>query len=383
MLNSDANITQLEELIAELRLQKAPSTQLIDALNELAQALSAVDIQRALEASKEAHALAYLLRHHMGLAASLARLSWLHLEAGAFDKAVIEAHQAQFMAEQLHDYVLTTRAIYVLAVAQRIAGNYAKAETHWRHLLSLAQSNNDAARQANFLNSLGCLFEDQRDFARALDHYRQAHGIFVQLNDTWHILAKNNMAYVMTRRGQHDEAQELAQQALHLCDPGWQVWRALFLHTLGVVHMHMEEYDSARSELGESLSLSLSPAGRKTTAVEALIDIARLELSNKRVPAAYDALEQAVNLAAEIKALPLEAQAHKMLVRLHANARDQDGADRHHDAYLTIQNKIELKRIERHVGLMRAEAKVAQLRPVWLQESRQLAHVPLDPYPTF
>ena len=133
MTNTD--IYQLEQRVAELRSLDAPSMQLIDALNAWAQALSRIDVERALEITKEAHTLAYLLRHHTGVTASLARLSWLHLQDGAFDVAVLEAHQAQFMAEQLGDYVLTTRAIFVLATAQRMAGNYVKAETLWRSLL--------------------------------------------------------------------------------------------------------------------------------------------------------------------------------------------------------------------------------------------------------
>ena len=75
-----SELERLERHISDLRVQPAPSTQLIDALNALAKLLSSVDIERALTASKEAHTLSYLLRHHAGVAVSLARLSWLHLE---------------------------------------------------------------------------------------------------------------------------------------------------------------------------------------------------------------------------------------------------------------------------------------------------------------
>ncbi len=66
MTNTD--LDELEQRVAELRAQAAPSTQLIDALNALAHLLSSIDIERALVASKEAHTLSYLLRHHAGVA---------------------------------------------------------------------------------------------------------------------------------------------------------------------------------------------------------------------------------------------------------------------------------------------------------------------------
>jgi len=368
---SITHLSQLEQQVAALRMHDVPSIQLIDALNDLAQALSRIDVERAIKVTNEAHTAAYLLRHHTGVVTSLVRLSWLHLEEGTFDTAVIEAHQALFMAEQLGDYVLTTRAIFVLATAQHMAGHYAKAEAHWQHLLGLARATGDLGRQASFLNSLGMLFEDQRMFDRALRHYKQAHDLFVKLGDDDYILTKNNMAVILTARGDYANALALVEQALQMCEPEWHLWRALFLHTLGVVHMHLERYDLARREFDKSLAISLSPTGRKETAVDVLLDRARLELVQNRKAAAYDALEQVIELAAEIKSVPQQIEAHKILCRLYAAARDQTTADHHHDVYLALKNQIALQRIERHVGLMRAEAAAAKQQPEWQQESQR------------
>ena len=366
------DIKQHELRVAELRKQLVPSTQLVDVLNELAQALSQSDIQRALEVSKEAHKLAYLLHHHLGMAISLARLGWLNLEIGAFETALLQAHEAQFLAEHMHDYVLITRSVHVIAAAQLMAGNFAKAEKLWLRLAQLAQSNNDLPRQADALSSLGRMFEVQRDFDRSLEYYRQGHDIYFELADINHILAKNNMAYALTMRSRHLDALELAEQALRLCDPEWQVWRALFLNTLGATHAHLQRYDLARSEFGESLTLSLSPAGRKTSAVEALLGIARVEVVQNRMPAAYDKLERAIALAAEIKSVPQQIEAHKILFRLYQLAHNQEHADQHHEAYLALQNQIALERIERHASVMRIEVEAEKRRSVWLHDSQEI-----------
>lgn len=150
-------LTELDHLqaqIIKLRAQPAPSTELIDALNAQAQILSRSDVGQALSISKEAYTLARLLRHHHGVAISLARLSWLHLSDGLFDAAVMEAHEARYLAERMGDYVLVTRAIYVLAVSERMAGNFSRSETLWRELLAIARKHEDQMREAEYLNEL-------------------------------------------------------------------------------------------------------------------------------------------------------------------------------------------------------------------------------------
>ncbi len=172
----------------------------------------------------------------------MARLSWLHLEVGTFDSAIIEAHQAQLLAEQIGDYVLVTRSIYVLATAQRMAGNYPKARLLWNELLRLTRAHADLAREADFLNALGDVFEDERDYSHALDHYRQAHDIYVSIDDAAHVTAKNNMADMLAKLGRNEEALAWANSAMQDCDLERHVWRAFILHTLGTVHLNLRQY---------------------------------------------------------------------------------------------------------------------------------------------
>ena len=292
---------------------------------------------------------------------------------------MLEAHEAQFLAEQIGDYVLITRAVYVLATAQRMAGNYSKAKAHWQHLLNLAREQADLAREADFYNALGDVFEDERDYLPALDHYQRAHEIYVKIGDDAHVTAKNNVADMMSKLGRHEEALAWAESALQSCDPARQVWRAFILHTLGVAHMYQRQYDLARREFNESRAMSLQPSGRKITGVKALIDIARLELLHNRIATAFDALDQAIALARDIKAVPQQIEAHQTLFRLYLTAHDTANADAHHEAYLALQSQIEMERMDRRMGLIRAEAAVERQRPVWMRESQQLTRGPFSP----
>jgi tetratricopeptide (TPR) repeat protein len=362
----------LRARVDKLRAQPAPSIELIDALNAHAQALSRSDVGKALSISKEAYTLARLLHHHNGVAVSLARLSWLHLSDGLFDAAVIEAHEARFLAEQLNDYVLTTRAIYVLAIAERMAGNLSRSEALWRELLSSAKAQNDHAREADYLNELGVLFEHSSNFPKALAHYQQAHDVHVAMNDSHHVADKNNIAGALSRLGRPDEALAWAERALAICDDDWQVWRATILHTTGVIHMRLNHLAQARKCFEESQSISLSSAGNKETGVDVLLDLGRLALIHNQLHEAISKFEDTVKLATEIKSLLQLREAHKMLNRLYISVHSNAMANAHHEAMLQLDNQLNTMRISRQVSMIRVQAELDLRRPLWLQELQQL-----------
>ena len=60
-------------------------------------------------------------------------------------------------------------------------------------------------------------------------------------------------------------------------------------------------------------------------------------------------------------------------------AHDTANADTHHEAYLALQSQIEMERMDRRMGLIRAEAAVERQRPVWMRESQQLTRGPFSP----
>lgn len=365
-------IDQLQAQIDRLRVQPAPSIELIDALNAQAHIVTRSDVGRALEISKEAYTLARLLRHHNGVAIALARLSWLHLSDGMFDAAVMEAHEARFLAERLGDYVLITRSTYVLAIAERMAGNVSRSEGLWRELLALARQHEDRGREADYLNELGVLFVNAGQYGKALEHYELAHQAHVELGDINHIHDKNNIADVLVRLGRAQEAVPWITQALLACDNDWQVWRAQFLHTAGVIHMHTKNLLLAKSCFDESLMISQSSAGSRETAVFVLLDMGRLSLFNSRLHDAICRFEDAVKLAGEIHSLVYKREAHKMLARLYRSLHSDILADEHHEAGLQLDNQMNILRMTRQMGLMRVEAELEMHRRDWSRELLEL-----------
>lgn len=367
-----SDFSQLQAQIVHLRAQPAPSNELIDALNAQAQLLSRSDVGQAMALSKEAYTLARLLQHHHGVAISLARLSWLHLSDGIFDAAMMEAHEARYLAERLGDRVLVMRAVYVLAVAERMAGNFSRAESLWRELLALARSHDDRLREADYLNELGVLFVHMGNYAEALEYYEQAHHAHVALGHVNHINDKNNIADVLVKLGRAEQAMTWATAALAACEPGWQVWRAQFLHTAGVIHMQTNRLALAKSCFDESLAISLSSAGSKETGVFALLDLGRLALLNNQLHEAILKFEDAVRLADEIQSVTQLREAHKMLNRLYRSTRSDALADVHHEAVVKLDYQLNTTRMSRQMSIIRVDAELRDRRLQWSQELLEL-----------
>lgn len=370
--NLQSESDQLQAQIMQLRARPAPSTELIDALNAQAQLLSRSDVGQAMALSKEAYTLARLLRHHHGVAISLARLSWLHLSDGMFDAAVMEAHEARYLAERLGDPVLVMRAIYVLAIAERMAGNFSRAESLWRESLALARARGDKLREADYLNEMGVLSVHMGNYVEAYEYYEQAHQAHALLGHVNHINDKNNIADVLVRLGRTEEAMTWVAAALAACDPGWQVWRAQFLHTAGVVHMQTNRLSLAKSCFDESLSISLSKAGSKEVGVFALLDLGRLALLSNQLHEAICKFEDAVRLAGEIQSVTQLREAHKMLNRLYRSTRSDALADVHHEAVVQLDNQLNTTRMSRQMSMMRVDIELRDRRLQWSQELLEL-----------
>ena len=365
---ANESIPQLEQTISELRSQQVPSTQLIDALNALTQGLLNVDVQQALVLAKEARVLSGLLQYHIGTATSLAQLSWLHLQDGTFDAAVIEAHEALFYAEKQNDYALTANATLTIASAYQMANDFAKAEKHWHKALGLARANSYHEREADYLSELGVLYLEHGDYVCTIEYSLQAQSLYLETGDARLIIIKNNIALAFMKLSREDEAVTLAEGALKLCEPEWVVWRAEILHTLGVAHLSLSDYDLAQTYLSESLALSQTAAGRKYTAAEVLLDMSKLEIVHNRITGAFNKLDQALRLATEIKAVALQAEAHHALSRLYMIAHDRVGADEHFEHYLRYRRTVEYERVEKRMNLFRIEAEVERRQVLWAQE---------------
>jgi len=369
-----STIVELEQHVRMLQQAPAPSTQLVDALNELARAYSPVDIQRGISTAQSASVLARLLHYPQGEADSLIVLSWMLLQDSRIDTAYLQAQHAKYLANQLDDSDRLAQCLHVLAVVQHEAGNYSKAELLWQQLLVMARKQGNRAREADYLTALGILRQDQSDFSLSYEYKRQAHEIYVELNDPNLVISLNNMAYLLTRMGRHQEALDLGKEALRKCPDENVSWRSTILHTLGLTELHLHHFAEARRLLLESIDAAQSPGAQKQQAIHSLMELSKLEWECNDMPAACVYLLRALAMAEEIKSTRLQSQAHQNLYRYYLQMKAYEAASRHHEKYLSCEHELGCSKIEKQVQIMRANAAVLNLQPEWARDSQAWLH---------
>ncbi len=367
---STATIQQLEQHIAMLRQAPAPSPELVDALNELAGAYTPVNLQKGIDAAQSAATLARFLRYPQGEADSLISLCWLLIRDSQIDAAFLQAQHALYIAQQLGDASRQAKSMHLLAVVHHEAGNYVKAEALWLELLTQARQEGDRNREADYLTALGILRQEQADLSQAYEFKRQAHEIYVDLNDAHLVISLNNLAYLLTKMGTHDQALSMATEALKRCPPEFKSWRSTILDTLGLIHHHQRNHQEARRLLNESIYIALGSSINRQQAIRSLINLSKVEWECNNRPAAIECLWRALTLAEEIKSVKLQAQIHQSLYRFYLHMKAYDAASQHHEQYLARDHEMGCKRMEKQVQIMRANAALINLRPEWMRESR-------------
>jgi tetratricopeptide (TPR) repeat protein len=362
------DIQQLEQHVQMLQQAPAPSTQLVDALNEAAHAYNPIDVKKGITLAQSASVLARMLVYPQGEADSLIELSWQLIQDGQLEPAYLQAQHAHYIASQLNDVERQAKCTHIMAVVHHEAGNYVKAELLWQELLTLARKQNNRAREADYLTALGILRQEQSDLALAYEYKHQAHEIYVELDDPHRVISLNNLAFLLTKMGQHEPALTYATEALRRCPLENRSWRSTILDTLGLIHVHLHHYQEAHRMFSDSIATAQGV--NKQQAIRSLMDLSKLEWECNNKPAACEYLLRALALAEEMKSVKFQSLAHQSLYRYYLQMKAYEAASRHHEQYLACDHEMGCKKMEKQVQIMRANAAVLNLRTEWARDSQ-------------
>jgi tetratricopeptide (TPR) repeat protein len=257
-----------------------------------------------------------------------------------------------------------------MAVVHHAAGNLARAEALWQELLAMARREANRAREADYLTALGILRQEQSDLALAYDYKQHAHEIYVELDDPQRVISLNNLAFLLTKMGQHERALACATDALQRCPPEHKAWRSTILDTLGLIHLHQRNYHEARRLLSESIHIAQGAGINKQLAIRSLMDLSRLEWECNNRPAACEHLLNALTLAEAIQSTKLQLQAHQSLYRYYLQMKAYEAASQHHEQYLACDHEMGCRKMEKQVQIMRANAVATTRRQEWIRDSQ-------------
>ena len=108
-------------------------------------------------------------------------------------------------------------ALKVIALAERLLGNYEESFKSSNRSLSLYRQVNDRENEAKVLNNLGLTYQSQGDYRQGLDYYQKSLAIFEELKIKWAIGATlTSLGLVYSAQGDNARALDYYERGLAL-----------------------------------------------------------------------------------------------------------------------------------------------------------------------
>jgi len=343
---SRSNLIDLQQNIANLRLQSEPGSALIDALVQLSKALLEVDLAQSTQLAEEALSLSKQIGDLHGEAKALVRLSWLHFTQGQPDTALTEAMRADWLAHRVGDGALQTSALYVSARLHQQAGNFSDAQSHWNRYLHIAQSQKDVSLEADARNALGMLYGEMGNHALSLSSYEVTFKLYTETQDILAVPALNNIGYALCKLGQFRRAVGYVRRALEQCPETHKEWRISFLDTLGDIFLGLGQPDQALEYFNEALALG-DVATDQYQLAQLWVNCCRAELvksktgdAAKAYAAAIQAAEKAFGIAQLAGARALQADALEQIYLVYKAMQAFGLAVQYHEQWAELRQAL-------------------------------------------
>ena len=263
---------------------------------------------------------------------------------GRYAEAAQRAAEAVRISREHHLVVPLLWTVWISGVVAIGKGEYDEALVSLEQHLALCEKVGDEVMSPRVLNTLGWLWVEFGDAARALDvNRRGAEGARKRGDPETMANAEINLADLLLAQGQTVEAQEIVDEVYRIVkDPAtsdWMRWRysTHLFATMGDVSLARGDHVKAREWADQCLEIAT-----RTNATKNLVKGWRLRGEIARARRHWDdaasALQQALTLARGIGNPTQIWKTHAALGRLHAERQEPDAA---HAAYLSARKIID------------------------------------------
>jgi predicted ATPase/DNA-binding SARP family transcriptional activator/Tfp pilus assembly protein PilF len=195
-----------------------------------------------------------------------------------------------------------------LGLAQWQRGAWDDARDRFDEALKLAREDGDEHGIGVFVSALAMVLHDRGEYVAAEAHYREALSHARRRNNARLLVTTlNNLGQVLVLAGRPADALPVLDEGLQRSiDDGIDVMQSQFLLNLGNVHEALgrtdEAFAFAQRALGEQRQ-----RGEPQAEVESLALLSRLQLRRGQIEAAHRSAHDALRLALELDAEPLQA----------------------------------------------------------------------------
>ncbi|RJF68935.1 EAL domain-containing protein [Deinococcus cavernae] len=289
----------------------------VDQLNDEADALLMVSMQRAQELAGEALELAERCGYEAGVARARMLMGYGHFYLANYAQARAAFEESAAVAVSLGLKALEARNLNGLGITFVTTGQPGLGLEYHLRCLQLVQSMQDVLGQAKTLNNLGNLYLDINDFETALTYHLEALELAHQLQHSVLISSASiNTALSYHKLGQYDKALSLNLATLERArDANFKQHEGLILANMARDLLVLGQLDDALNVSQQAVQFS-DELGDRENMCDALLTLSQVLMSQNQPDAALVPLRQAVTLADALDFSVRQAEGHRDLAAL-------------------------------------------------------------------
>jgi signal transduction histidine kinase len=312
------------------------------ALNMFAEYLTETDPRRAITVAEEVEVLACNFAEPQPYISSLLNHAWAAYNMANYGLSVSKALAALKLARHHDDKSLEFDALNILGSNHQVVGSRPDALHYFIQALHLAETIGNPLQVATAHNNIGLVHEGTGAYAEALSYYLQALKVYRKRhsNSILAVIAGANVAESYNQLGQHQEAFDIAQQAIAAAQEiGFDSGKGLALMHLGNAQLGLHAYELAEQTLTQALALvqDSDTAYQKGLVLKSM---ANLREAQGMPEASIELFREALAVFEMLQVKPDIFLLHQHLARIYAARSDYQLAFRHMEQFHEIKEQV-------------------------------------------
>ena len=232
-------------------------------------------------------------------------------------------------------------------------GDYAKAIDYYLKSLKINEELSNNIRKAAILGNIGVVYRNLKNYPKALEYYFMALKINEQVGNKNGITIRlTNIGNVYNSLKDANKALEFYFKALKMTEElNDKKSKAVILGNMGGIYQQQNNYAKALESYFLALDMQKELNSKSGMAVN-LGNIGALYTEQKKYNEGEKYLLKAIELTTEIKALDLTKQFELLISKLYDETGDYKKALEHHHAYTFLKDSIYNTQSNRHFNEM-------------------------------
>ena len=217
LLELNAQTTETDSLENLLQQHQNKDTIRVNLLNETANKLYSINIDKTLQYAEEAGKLADKLSYAKGKAESLRLIGIYNLMKSDYPQALEYLQKSLKISEELGDKSGTSKSYNYIGIIYHYQGDYPQALEYHQKSLKIKEELGDISGVSGSYNNIGLIYRYQGDYLQALEYHQKSLKIKEELGDKGGISKSyNNIGNIYKSQGDYSQALEYYQKSLNM-----------------------------------------------------------------------------------------------------------------------------------------------------------------------